>query len=88
MKIFIGRVTSNKMPKTATVLVERFVADPIYKKRLKRAKKYLVQDELGAKVGDRVNFVASKPFSKLKRWKITKIVDKPKSQLKTERKKR
>jgi len=76
MKIFIGKVISKKMAKTATVGVEGIYSHRIYKKRLKRIKKYHVHDELETKVGDKVRFVASKPYSKLKRWKIIEIVKK------------
>ncbi|MBI3443534.1 30S ribosomal protein S17 [Candidatus Woesebacteria bacterium] len=72
MKIFTGRVISTKMLKTATVAVERVVVHPLYKKRLKRTKKYHVHDEYGVKVGELVRFVASRPVSKIKRWKILK----------------
>jgi small subunit ribosomal protein S17 len=75
VKIFIGEVLSKKMAKTATVLVERMVIHPIYKKRVKKSKKYQVQDELGSEVGQKVRFVASKPYSKTKKWKITEIVE-------------
>lgn len=74
MKIFTGKVISTKMPKTATVVVERIVVHPLYGKRVRRRKKYHVQDESGARVGQVVKFVASKPFSKLKRWEIIEIV--------------
>ena len=70
MKIFTGKVISKKMNKTATVLVERVVVHPVYKKRFKLAKKYHVHDELGTNVGDIVSFVASKQYSKMKKWKI------------------
>lgn len=76
MKIFTGKVKHTKMAKTATVAVERVVAHPIYKKRYKKIKKYHVHDELGVKVGQEVKFVASRPYSKLKRWKIIEIVNK------------
>jgi small subunit ribosomal protein S17 len=77
MKIITGQVISTKMLKTATVAVERTVIHPMYKKRFKRIKKYHVHDELGeAKVGQMVKFVAVRPISKLKKWKIIKIVDK------------
>jgi len=72
MKILSGKVILTKQPKTAVVEVVRIVAHPVYKKRVKRSKKYLVHDEVGVKVGDRVNFVASKPYSKLKKWRIVK----------------
>lgn len=70
MKIFTGKVISNKMQKTATVAVERVVVHPLYKKRLKKIEKYHVHDETGVKVGQQVKFAASKPYSKLKKWKI------------------
>ncbi len=76
MKVFIGTVTGTKMAKTATVSVQRIVAHPLYKKRLKKIRKYQVHDEIGTKVGDRVKFVACAPVSKMKRWKITEVVQK------------
>jgi len=74
MKIFTGIVVSKKMEKTATVLVTRIVAHPVYGKRLKRTKKYHVHDELGTKMGQKVKFVACKPISKTKRWKVVEII--------------
>jgi len=74
MKVLTGKVISTKMAKTATVAVERIVAHPLYHKRYKRVKKYHVHDEVGAKVGQTVKFIASRPYSRLKRWKITGIV--------------
>ena len=74
MKIFTGTVISTKMAKTATVVVERVTVHPIYKKRIKRNKKYHVHDELGVNVGEKVKFVASRPYSKLKKWKIIEVV--------------
>lgn len=76
MKVFTGKVISTKMDKTATVAVERTLMHRLYRKRFKRTKKYHVHDEMGAKVDQIVNFVASKPYSKLKRWKIIGIVGK------------
>lgn len=74
MKIFAGRVVSTKMAKTAKVAVESVVVNTLYKKRFKRVKNYLVHDEIGANVGQTVRFVASKPYSKLKKWKIVELV--------------
>ena len=74
MKIFTGKVISKKMAKTATVEVERIVAHKLYKKRYKRTKKYQVHDELGAKVGEVVRFVPTKPFSKMKKWGLVEVV--------------
>jgi small subunit ribosomal protein S17 len=70
MKIFSGRVVSTKMAKTATVEVVRLVSHPVYKKRVKKTKKYQVHDEVGVAVNQVVKFVACKPYSKTKKWKI------------------
>ncbi|HET7099268.1 MAG TPA: 30S ribosomal protein S17 [Patescibacteria group bacterium] len=89
MKIFTGIVIATKTAKTATVSVERMIVHPLYKKRFRRSTKYLVHDELGVKTGDKVTFVASKPYSKMKKWKITEVISSkseilnPKSETKT-----
>ena len=82
MKIFKGKVISTKMTKTATVAVERVVVHALYKKRFKRIKKYHVHDEIGVAVGQTVAFIACKPVSKLKRWKVVEIVGQSKSKAK------
>ncbi|MGA2910361.1 MAG: 30S ribosomal protein S17 [Candidatus Microgenomates bacterium] len=74
MKIFVGKVVGTKMAKTATVAVERVVIHPLYKKRFKRFTKFQVHDELGVKLGDRVKFADSKPYSKTIKWIITEVV--------------
>ena len=74
MKIFTGKVVSTKAAKTAVVSVERIVVHPLYLKRFKRSRNYQVQDEVGVKEGEMVKFVASKPYSKLKNWKIIEII--------------
>lgn len=86
MKIFKGKVVSTKMAKTATVVVERILVHPIYKKRFKRVRKFQVHDELGVKVGDRVSFAATKPISKLKKWKIRKVLGEEKKEEKGKKK--
>ncbi|MFI5241053.1 MAG: 30S ribosomal protein S17 [Microgenomates group bacterium] len=78
MKIFVGRVVGLKSLKTAVVAVERVVIHPLYKKRFKRERKYLVHDEIGVKLGDNVKFVDTRPISKRKKWKITEVVEKQK----------
>ena len=75
MKIFTGKVIALKSLKTATVSVERVVIHPLYKKRFRREKKYLVHDEIGVKLGDVVRFIDTKPVSKMKKWKITEVVN-------------
>jgi small subunit ribosomal protein S17 len=74
MATFVGKVVSNKIPQTATVVVESFVIHPKYQKRMMRTKRFLVHDELGLKAGDTVRFVEIKPMSKLKRWKAVEVV--------------
>ena len=76
MKILEGVVTSTKMAKTATVLVERFKSHPLYKKRIKVKKKYHAHDEIGVKVGDRVKIQECRPISKTKRFKIIEVIKK------------
>lgn len=72
----IGRVVSTKMQKTVVVVVERFKKHPLYKKAFTRSKKFLVEDPLGVKEGDVVEFVKVAPISKNKHWKIVKVVGK------------
>jgi small subunit ribosomal protein S17 len=74
MKILTGKVISKKAQKTAVVLVERVVPHPVYLKRLTKSKKYQVHDEKGTAVGQTVKFVACKPISKTKKWKIIEIL--------------
>jgi small subunit ribosomal protein S17 len=74
MKIFTGKVVSVKMQKTATVVVDRVIVHPVYGKRVKRTEKYQVHNEFDVIPGQRVKFVASKPYSKTKKWKITGVI--------------
>lgn len=70
-RILEGVVVSDKMDKTATVLVERRYMHPIYKKYLKRTDKYAAHDESNiCKVGDRVQIIECPPISKRKRWTL------------------
>lgn len=73
----VGTVLSNKMDKTVTVRVERTVIHPIYKKYIKRQAKYAAHDELNTcSIGDRVLISESRPISKLKRWRVSQIIEK------------
>lgn len=76
MKTFIGKVVSAKMDKTAVVAVETKKAHPLYKKRVKKTKKYHAHDELGVKEGDLVKIVETRPRSSTKKWKIVEKVGK------------
>jgi small subunit ribosomal protein S17 len=75
MKVFTGKVLHKNMAKTAKVAVERFVADAVYGKRMRIKKTYLVHDEYNVEPGQTVRFVATKPYSKLKKWKVIEVVD-------------
>ncbi len=70
----IGRVTSAKMPKTATVLVESKKTHPLYGKSYVWTKRYLVDNSFGVKEGDIVVFIKIRPISKHKHWQITKVL--------------
>jgi small subunit ribosomal protein S17 len=70
----IGRVVSVKMQKTAVVLVETPKIHPLYNKRFLRTKKYLVDDPIGVKLGQIVNFEKIRPISKMKHWQIKKVL--------------
>lgn len=72
----IGRVVSTKMQKTAVVVVERQKKHPLYKKTFMRSKKFLVDDLLGVKEGDVVEFVRVRPISKNKHAQIVKVIGK------------
>ena len=68
-RVLTGRVTSDKMDKTITVLVNRRVMHPLYKKFIRRSKKYAAHDEHNVCVeGDTVRIVECPPISKRKSW--------------------
>lgn len=76
MSKMVGRVVSTKMTKTATVLVESIKKHPLYKKTFRRSKRFMADNEMGASLGDIVELIKIRPVSKLKHWKIVKIVGK------------
>ena len=72
-----GRVVSDKMNKTVTVLVERRVKHPLYGKIVTRSKKYHAHDETNEfKEGDTVLIEESRPLAKTKAWRVTRLVEK------------
>ena len=76
-RTLIGRVVSDKMDKTVTVLVERRVKHPMYDKISVRSRKYHAHNEGNeAKAGDLVEIQESRPVSKTKAWAITKLLEK------------
>jgi small subunit ribosomal protein S17 len=70
-RVLTGRVVSDKMDKTVTVLVERRVMHPLYKKFIRRSKKYAAHDEANlCKEGDLVQIEECPPISKRKAWTV------------------
>ena len=67
-RILQGTVVSDKNAKTVVVSVERRYTHPLFKKTVRRSKKYHAHDEKGHKVGDVVRIQETAPISKLKRW--------------------
>ena len=73
----IGTVVSDKMDKTAVVQVERLVKHPLYKKYIRRRNKFAAHDkDNSCNIGDKVMITESRPISKLKRWRVTDIIEK------------
>lgn len=71
-----GRVISNKMDKTITVLVERRVPHPLYRKYVRRSTKLHAHDESNdCREGDMVMVEQSRPLSKTKAWRLVKIIE-------------
>jgi small subunit ribosomal protein S17 len=76
-KQLIGTVVSDKMDKTVTVQVERLVQHPLYQKRLRRRSSFAAHDERNeCRTGDQVLIVESRPLSKMKRWRVSRILQK------------
>ena len=73
----VGAVVSDKMDKSIVVLTERLVKHSLYKKYIKRRAKFTAHDENNeCKIGDTVMITESRPLSKNKRWRLTKIIEK------------
>ena len=75
----VGIVSSDKMMKTVTVRVDRLVKHPIYRKYVKKRKKFMAHDDLGAKIGDKVKIVETRPLSARKRWRVVEIIHRAES---------
>ena len=76
----IGKVVSTKMEDTVSVEVTRLVAHPVYKKRIKKHKKFLSHiSNIVPKDGDVVRIISTKPISKNKRWRVSEILQESKN---------
>lgn len=72
-----GTVVSSKMERTVVVQVERLVKHPLYKKYIRRTNKFMAHDnENACQIGDRVMITETRPLSKSKRWRVSRIIEK------------
>ena len=72
----VGIVVSNRMHKTVNIMVERTVMHPVFKKQVRRRKKFMAHDENNeCKIGDKVRIEESRPLSRCKRWKVVEILE-------------
>lgn len=75
-RALVGKVVSNKMNKTVTVLVERRVKHPLYGKFMVRSRKYHAHDETNQyNEGDMVEIAETRPISRTKAWTVTRLVE-------------
>ena len=73
----VGTVVSDKMDKTVVVVVERLVKHRLYHKYIRRRAKFSAHDEANnCQVGDKVMITESRPLSKTKKWRVSKIIEK------------
>ena len=74
-RTLVGKVVSDKMDKTVTVLIERQIKHPLYGKIITRSNKYHAHDENNtAKEGDTVEIAEGRPVSKTKAWTVTRVL--------------
>lgn len=77
-KVRRGRVVSDRMEKTVVVVVERTLRHPLYGKRMTKETKYYAHDEDDEyRVGDLVSIEETRPLSKLKRWRVVELLERP-----------
>ena len=75
-KVFVGIVVSDKMEKTVVVLTERLAQHSMYKKYIKKRKKFMAHDPQNiCKIGDKVKIIECRPLSKKKRWRVIQIIE-------------
>ena len=74
----VGRVVSDKMKKSAVVMVERKVRHPLYGKYMRRSTKLSIHDENNeCRAGDTVSIVECRPISKNKSWRLVEVLERP-----------
>ena len=79
IRTLLGKVTSDKMNKTITVVVDRKVKHPLYGKFVTKTSKYHAHDEINeCNEGDTVEITETRPYSKTKKWRLVSIVERSK----------
>ena len=73
-----GVVTSDKMTKTVTVVLERRFAHPVYGKQITRSKKVKARNEKDARIGDTVRIMETRPIAKTVCWRVIEVVERTK----------
>ena len=75
-KTLVGVVTSDKMEKTVIVMVNRLVLHPVYKKYVRKRKKFKAHDEQNqCHMGDKVLLIEARPLSREKRWRVKEVLE-------------
>lgn len=77
-KVRRGLVVSNKMEKTVVVSMTRNIQHPLYGKTVKKTERIKAHDLHGCDIGDTVEVMETRPLSKAKRWRVTRIIEKVK----------
>lgn len=77
-KVRRGIVTSNKMEKTCTVKMDRSIRHPLYGKTVRKSNKIHAHDEFNCDIGDTVEIMETRPISKTKTWRVSRIIEKVK----------
>ena len=73
-----GVVTSDKMTKTVSVVMERRFAHPVYGKQITRSKSVKARNQVGAKTGDTVRIMETRPLAKTVNWRVVEVVERAK----------
>ncbi|MGB9619205.1 MAG: 30S ribosomal protein S17 [Armatimonadota bacterium] len=78
-KVRVGRVVSDKMDKTVVVAIDTLVRHPLYGRIMRRTSKFKAHDENNeCGVGDKVEITETRPLSKEKRWRVSRVIEKAK----------
>lgn len=73
----VGTIISNKMDKTVVVMTERLIKHPLYKKYIRQRNKFKAHDnDNSCQIGDKVLITETRPLSKTKRWRVSRILEK------------